>query len=88
MSANCCDKRNFVDKHNANAESNIFVVLQDIFRHDHIIDYHWFRINPGGFSFQSIDVFSINFVRSSDITCSHGTVQDEILGDDILEVSC
>ena len=35
-----------------------------------------------------MDVFSINFVSSSDITRSHGTVQDEILGNDLLEVSC
>ena len=87
MSAYYCDGRNFVDKHNVNAESNIFVVFQDIFRHGHIIDHHWFRLNPGGFSFQSMDLFSINFVRSSNITRSHGTVQDEILGDDVLEVS-
>ena len=88
MSANCCDESNFVDKHNVNAESNIFVVFQDIFRHDRIIYHHWFWLSPGGFSFQSMDVFSTNFVSSSDITRSHGTVQDEILGDDVLEVSC
>ena len=35
-----------------------------------------------------MDVFSINSVSSRDITRSHGTVQDEILGDDLLEVSC
>ena len=88
MSAYCCDKRNFVDKNNVNAESNIFVVFQDIFRHDHIIDHHWFWLSPGGFSFQSMDVFSINVFSSSDITRSHGTVQDEILGDYVFEVSC
>ena len=61
MSADCRDERNFVDKHNVNAESNIFVVFQDIFRHDQIIDHHWFRLSPGGFPFQSMDVFSIIF---------------------------
>ena len=65
----------------------ILFFFQDILRHDHIIDQHRFRLSPGGFSLQSMDVFSINFVRSSDITLSHGTVQDEILGDDIFEVS-
>ena len=88
MSDYCCEEMNFFDKHNVNAESNIFVVFQDIFRHDHIIDHHWFWLSPGGFSFHSMDVFSINFFSSSDITRSHGTVQDEILGDDLLEVSC
>ena len=87
MSADCRDERNFVDKHNVNAESNIFVVFQDIFGHDQIIDHRWFWLGPGVFSFQSMDVFSINFFISSDITCGHRTVQDEILGDDIFEVS-
>ena len=87
MSANCCDERNFIDKHDVNAESNIFIILQDTFRHDQIIDHRWFWLSPGGFSFQSMDVLSINFVSSSNITCGHRTVQDEILGDDIFEVS-
>ena len=34
-----------------------------------------------------MNVLSINFVRSSDITCGHRTVQDKILGNDIFEVS-
>ena len=87
MSANCCDKRNFIDKHNVNAESNIFVVFRDIFRHDHIIDHHWFRLSPGGFSFQSMNVSSIKFVRTNDITCGNRTVQNEVLVNDISEVS-
>ena len=66
----------------------IFLLFfRDIFRHDQIINHHWFWLNPGGFPFQSMDVFSINFVSSSDITCSHRKVQDEILGDGIFEVS-
>ena len=88
MSADCRDERNFFDKHNVNAESNIFVVFQDIFRHDPIIDHHWFRLSTGGFSFQSTDVFSINVFSSSNITCGHGTVQDAIIGNYVLEVSC
>ena len=87
MSAYCCDERNFVDKHNFNAESNIFVVFQDIFRHDQIIDHHWFRLSTGGFYFQSMDVFSIFFFSPGDVTCGHRTVLDDILGDDIFEVS-
>ena len=51
------------------------------------IDHHWFRLHPGGFSFQSMNVLSINFVRYSEITCGHRTVQDEIIGNDIFEVS-
>ena len=88
MSANCCDERNFVEKPNANDKSNIFVVFQDIFRHDHILDHHWFRLSPGIFPFQSMNVFFVNVFRSSDITRSNGTVKDEILGDDVFEVSC
>ena len=61
MSADFCDERNFVDKHNVNAESDFFVIFQDIFGHDQIIDHHWFRPRPGGFSFQSMNVSSINF---------------------------
>ena len=87
MWANCRDKRNYVDKHNINAESNIFVVFKDIFGHDQIINHHWFRPSPGHFFFQSKDIFSINFVSVGDIARGHWTVQDEILGYDVLEVS-
>ena len=62
MSAYCCDKQNFIDKHNVNAESDFFVIFQDIFGHDQIIDHHWFRLLPGGFPFQSMNVLSINLI--------------------------
>ena len=83
MSADCFEERNFVDKHNVNAESDFFVIFQDIFGHDQIIDHHWFRLRPGGFSFQSMNVSSINSVSTNDITCGHRTVQNEVLGNDI-----
>ena len=34
-----------------------------------------------------MNISSINFVNPSDITCGHRTVQDEVLGNDIFEVS-
>ena len=65
----------------------IFVIFQDIFGHDQIIDHHRFRLRPGDFSFQRMNVLSINFVSTNDITCGHGTVKNEVLGNNVFEFS-
>ena len=51
------------------------------------MDHHWFRLSPGGFFPLNHECLVHKFFRSSDITCGHRKVQDEILGDDIFEVS-
>ena len=87
MSVDCFDKRDFVDKHNVNAESDFLFIFQDIFEHDQIIDYHWLRLRPGSFPFQRMNVSYINFIGTNNITCGDRKVQNEVLGNDSFEVS-